>query len=326
MRISMKKRNKILLIGDFSINRFYHGKINAIARDAPIPIVNITETETFLGSSGIIIKMLSKMGVKPIPISIIGNDLASEWMLNELVTLRIPVNRIIKNNLTKTSITSRLIVDSTQIARFDEISQAHIEKIAINKLFNIIEGEIKGASLVVICDYGLGLFTESVVNKIIAETKRNGVDLFISSTGTNYLNYKGSNSMIKINTENSLLLIKERESDKISSHEILSRLEEVLMTDKILLTRSHDGIAVYEHGIVTEMPATQDRVIDIKGIGEVMIAAITYSLLSKNNFLEACKLGNIAAGIAASKGDINIISKADIMKAKRNYDEWLDQK
>lgn len=319
-------KNKVLLIGDFSVNRFYHGNVKQVARDAPIPILNIEKTETFLGSSGIVVEALSKLGIKPVPISIVGTDSSANWMLDQFSRLKIPMNGLIRDKEVKTSIVSRLIAGSTQLARFDEISHTNLRKKIMNKLFNVIKKEVKTASLVVICDYGFGMLTEEITNKIIAEAQQRNTGLLVSSTGINYLNYKNSNSIIRINMDNSLFLINENNSCNLSPQKILTKLEEVLRTEKILLTRSHEGIAVYEEGVITEMSATQDKVVDIKGIGEVMIAAIIYSLLSKNSFLEACKLGNIAAGIAASKGDVRLISKKDIMNAKKEYDEWLEQK
>jgi D-beta-D-heptose 7-phosphate kinase/D-beta-D-heptose 1-phosphate adenosyltransferase len=317
---------KVLLIGDFLINRFYYGNVNQIARDAPIPILNIEKTESFLGSSGMVIEVLSKLGIKPIPIGVVGMDSSAEWMLNKFSNLKISINRIIKDSEVKTPVVSRLIAGSTQLARFDEISHNNLKKNTINKLFKIIENEIKTSDLVVICDYGFGMPSEEIINKIISEVQEKNIDLFVSSSGINYLNYKNSNAMIRINLDNSLLVIKENSSQNLSIQEILTRLEDTLGSKNILLTLSHKGIAVYEEGVITEMPATQDKVVDLKGIGEVMIAAIIYSLFSKNSFLEACKVGNIAAGIAASKGDARLVSKKDIMNAKKEYDEWLDQK
>lgn len=322
----MKAKKKVLLIGDFSVNRFYHGNVEQVARDAPIPILNIERKESFLGSLGMVIEVLSKLGIKPVPIGVVGNDSSADWMLDKFSALKIPINGIITDNEIKTSIVSRLIAGSTQLARFDEISHTNLRKKTMNRLFNIIEKEIKTAGLVVICDYGFGMMTEEITNKIISKVKQKNIGLFVSSTGTNYLNYKNSNSMMRINMDNSLLLIKENNSHNLSPEKILMKLMEVLKTKKILLTRSHEGIAVYEEGVITEMPATQDKVVDLKGIGEVMIATIIYSLFSKNSFLEACKLGNIAAGVAASKGDASLVSKKDIMNAKREYNEWLEQK
>jgi D-beta-D-heptose 7-phosphate kinase/D-beta-D-heptose 1-phosphate adenosyltransferase len=317
--------NDIVLIGDISLDQFYKGDVLHIARDAPIPIVNVTNTEKIHGSSGIAIGALSKFGKKPIPIGIVGDDHAGKWIISSFQKMKIPISGIIIDKKTKTTTISRVIANSVQVSRFDEISHSELDKKNKQKLFEMIERQFKQSSLAVICDYGFGLFTNDIIGKIIEEAKKRKVDLFVSSTGTNYLKYRNSNAIIKINTADSLFLIK-KHSELHSPQHILDSLSNILQIDRILLTRSHDGIAVYEHGVVTEMPATQDKVIDVKGIGEIMIAAVSYALLSKGNFVEACKLGNIAAGVAASKGRIDSISKSEIMKAKKEYDEWLGQK
>jgi len=160
----------------------------------------------------------------------------------------------------------------------------------------------------------------------VKECSKNKVSLFASSTGLNYNFFKNSDVMIKINMKNSFLLLGENPSKKVSSDKICKRLQKVLGIKQILLTKGNEGIAIFEDDYTIEMPATKDEKIDIKGIGEIMIAAIAMSLTKNGDFQEACKLGNIAAGLATSRGNIKSITKSEILKAKREYEDWLAQK
>ena len=114
----MKKNKKILVFGDFSINQFYYGFMKKIARDAPVPITEISKLETSLGSSGIICESLARFGIHVIPIGIVGNDQHGKWLLQQLTKLKIPTHNFIIDS-EQTSVNSRIIVDSNQICRFD---------------------------------------------------------------------------------------------------------------------------------------------------------------------------------------------------------------
>lgn len=317
---------KIVLIGDFSVNQFYHGTINKIARDAPVPIVDIKHSETFLGTAGIIAEKLSMLGARNlIPIGFIGNDIFGTWVKERLTKQKISTSGILETK-GKTPRISRIMVNDIQTARFDETFGERLDEKTTKRIIKIITDELKNARLVIIADYGLGTINNKIAECIIQETKRRKVDILITSVGHNYLMYKGPSTIIKINLENSSLLIKEPQINKISSHSICSKLSHILQSNRILLTRGEEGIAIYNGDTTTEMPATENTKVDIKGIGETMTAVIGISLVNSNNFHEACKLGNIAAGIAVSKSSTDTISLNDIRKAKLEYEEWLEEK
>jgi len=317
---------KIVLVGDFSINQFHHGTMSTIARDAPVPIVKVTHSETFLGTAGIIAEKLTRLGAKNvIPIGFIGNDMSGIWIKERLAKLKISTSRILKTK-GKTSIISRIMVNNTQTARFDEIFDESLDEKNTKRITKIITDELKNARLVIIADYGFGTINNKIVEHTIRESERRKVNILITSVGHNYLMYKGSHIIIKINLENSALLIKEPQISKISSHSICSKLSHILQSNRILLTRGEEGIAIYDRDTTTEMPATENTKVDIKEIGETMTAVMGISLVNSNDFHEACKLGNIAAGIAVSKSSTDAISLNDIRKAKSEYDEWLEQK
>ncbi|MGI0060416.1 MAG: PfkB family carbohydrate kinase, partial [Nitrosotalea sp.] len=99
----------------------------------------------------------------------------------------------------------------------------------------------------------------------------------------------------------------------------------ILQSNRILLTRGEEGISIF-NGDTIEMPATENKRVDVKGIGEIMTAVVNISLVNSGNFYESCKLGNIAAGVAVSKSSTDDVSLRDIRKAKKEYDEWLAQK
>ena len=321
----MKKNKKILVVGDFSVNQFYYGFMKKIAKDAPVPIIEISKSETSLGSNGIICESLARFGINVIPIGIVGNDHYGKWILQQMTKLKIPTHNFITNS-EQTSINSRIIVDSNQICRFDQNKDFSSDKKYAKKIFTSFKKNLRNVKLVVLTDYGLGVINEQNVNNIIHECIKRNIDVFVSSTGHHYRKFVGYNVMIKINLEDSFLMIGEKTPTKISSKKLCNELSKIFESQKILLTKGKDGCVIYNDGEIIERPATHNKVIDIKGIGEIMIASILMHLLKVKDFEEACEIGNIAAGLAVSIKSVKFVTKNDILKAKKEYDEWFGQK
>jgi len=103
-------------------------------------------------------------------------------------------------------------------------------------------------------------------------------------------------------------------------------IAKTLNVNRIIFTNADEGIVVFDNEIIIEMPATKHIKIDPKGIGDVLVAAMTFSLLSNNDFIDSYKFGDIAAGVAISKRSPHIISKKELLDAKNEYEQWLEQK
>ena len=65
-------------------------------------------------------------------------------------------------------------------------------------------------------------------------------------------------------------------------------MQRILELPKILLTKGSDGIAIYEDNVLIEMPATQDKIVDIKGVGEAMMATMGFFIILLNYYNTLC--------------------------------------
>ena len=89
------KLNKILLLGDFMLNDFYYGNTKNIAKDAPIPVVNVEKKDSILGGTGFITRICKKFDLDIMPIGIVGNDNEGLWIKNQLLKFKIPSKGIV---------------------------------------------------------------------------------------------------------------------------------------------------------------------------------------------------------------------------------------
>lgn len=321
--MTQKSRN-ILLIGDFIVNQFLIGKSNRLSEDGPVPLVEVTKEEKNPMGATVIAETLIKLGEKVTPIGIIGNDLSGNWLKKRFAKLKISTKSLIIDSKTVTPTQTRIISNNSLISRFDLIPQNPISsKNIIKKLEQIITKQLKQTDFVIICDYGFNPIPKQIIQKLFEHASK--INILVSTIGKNYLNFSSKDVIIKINKTNALSLL----DSSISINEpkkIIKNIAKILNVNRIILTNADEGIVVFDNGIIIEMPATKHIKIDPKGIGDVLVAAMTSSLLSNNDFIDSCKLGNIAAGVAISKGSPYTISKKELLDAKNEYEQWLEQK
>ena len=81
------------------------------------------------------------------------------------------------------------------------------------------------------------------------------------------------------------------------------KILKMLDADSILITRSADGMSLFEKGkkSPSTVKATAREVFDVTGAGDTVISVLTLALASGATLEEAAVLSNFAAGIVVGK-------------------------
>ena len=98
-----EKRPTILVVGDLMLDRFIFGSVDRISPEAPVPIVKFKKEEQMLGGCGNVIRNLDNLGVKTLPFSAIGEDLAGELLVKQLSKKEIPILNVLRLSNIKTT-------------------------------------------------------------------------------------------------------------------------------------------------------------------------------------------------------------------------------
>ena len=90
----------------------------------------------------------------------------------------------------------------------------------------------------------------------------------------------------------------------------------MLNADSILITRSADGMSLFEKGkkLPTTVRATAREVYDVTGAGDTVISVLTLGLAAGASLQEAAVLSNFAAGIVVEKSGTATTTREEIEK------------
>ena len=156
-----------------------------------------------------------------------------------------------------------------------------------------------------------GVLTPNVVKRIISLCKENNIIVTVDPKPKNAMNYIGATSMTP-NRKEAIECLGKTNFDSII--EIGQELKEKLQLDNLLLTRSEEGMSLFQGEEIINIPTYAKEVFDVTGAGDTVISVFTMALASGVKIEEAAKIANTAAGVVVGKMGTSTVTKDEIIE------------
>ena len=293
------KAPKILVIGDLMIDHYFWGSCDRISPEAPVPIIKIDSDNCILGGAGNVINNLFALGASADIISVIGECDASIELKKLLSTINIDTSHLITQKDRFTSKKNRIIASQQQVVRFDRETTSEISTQSQNAIIKIFKNIINQYEVVLLSDYGKGIFTYDLTQSLIKIAKQHGIKLLVDPKGLDYSKYKGAYLLTpnkKEASEATNIIIRDDKSLK----KALISLKNKCNLKLSLITLSEDGIAIFDDKLKT-FPTLARQVFDVTGAGDTVLASLGYALSSDDNIEAAVNFANLASGVVVGK-------------------------
>jgi len=290
--------------------------VKRISPEAPVPVLEVQKEWNKLGLAANVSDNLKSLEVPSTLCGVIGDDSRANLMEHLLEERGLKTWGLIRDSSRHTTYKERVTTATQQICRVDyETKDSLTEEVARRVLARINEFS-NSHSGVIIEDYGKGLFSENLCQKIINDFKDKNLLVAVDpSRSTPPMWYKGA-TLLKPNRLESHMMVealghfKERKLEKIA--EILV---DKLQLEKIIITLGADGMAMLDtklDGQLKIIPTAANEVFDVSGAGDTAIAAISSALISGASLEEAAWVGNCAAGVVVRKRGTALCSKQEL--------------
>lgn len=288
---------KVLVAGDFVLDRYVFGKAKRISPEAPVPVVLVDKEEERPGGAGNVILNLVSMGMQAICFGRVGEDAAGEILRRELESEGVNTQLLIREKGFHTPHKTRVIASSQQIVRIDSEPFKPLSTPCENELIANIEDIIAGVDLVAISDYAKGFLTNRLLEALIKTAKKNGVPVISDPKGSDFRKYAGS-TILKPNLSEALAAAPNHPTLLEASRHIFKDVA----VDVLMITRSEAGISLfYPEGRQEDFPVEVREVKDVTGAGDTVLAMLACSLANSLSLQDATQLANIAAQVAVEK-------------------------
>ena len=197
------KNKKILIIGEALIDRYIFGSADRISPDAPVPNVKISENQIHLGAIGLVLQYVLSLGGRPEICTVLGNDYEGEFFMKKINELKISTSNILIDDKINTPQITRIKATNQQLLRLETDYSGEISLEIINEILSTIEAQSNTFDAIIILDYGVGLFSDALIQKIITLLKESQIPIIARPSATNYYLYENVD-LIKINLQKAL--------------------------------------------------------------------------------------------------------------------------
>ena len=285
---------RVLVVGDVMLDRYWFGSADRISPEAPVPVVRVGRTESRLGGAANVALNALKQGVNVDLISIRGND-AEGVELEQLITASgIQAYLNIDANLS-TTIKTRVVAQQQQLIRIDFESVPGEHSLSENsKQYDKL---LKEADVVVFSDYGKGVLTH--ISDMIVQAKKIGKLVLIDPKGNDFEKYRGASYITPNKNELRAIVGNWNTEDDLTSK--VQALREHVGLSGVLVTRSEEGMTLFEKHQVEHFQTVAREIFDVSGAGDTVIGVLAAYLASGMNISESVRLANKAAGIVVGK-------------------------
>ena len=318
--ISNFKKVKIAVVGDIMLDDSLIGTVDRISPEAPVPVVLIKKEKFVLGGAGNVINNLATLGAKSYCYGLVGDDIDGDRLIASMKNLGVDTSAIIRSEERPTIVKRRILGGSQQLLRLDWEDPSDINVILEDAILEKFEEKIDEIDGIILSDYDKGVLTPKVSTEIIKMAKKKGKIVVVDPKPSNVENYIGASSMTPNRKEAELCLGNSR---KKSIDEIGKEIREKIELENLLMTRSEEGVSLYEEDKVTNIPTFAKEVFDVTGAGDTVISVYTLAKAAGATWEEAAKIANTAAGVVVGKIGTSTVTVDEIISFYDEiYKEW----
>lgn len=307
MRINQEALSnaKILVVGDVMLDRYWYGSVERISPEAPVPIVQVEKEEDRIGAAANVAYNVVSLGAKASLLSVIGMDAVGQELKRLIAQSGIEGHLHFDQEM-KTTVKLRVIGRHQQLIRIDFESPPQREVLA--SLTDLFSQLLPSQNCILFSDYGKGGLAH--VSNMISLAKAANKTVLIDPKGKDYSKYAGAD-LITPNKSELIAVIGAWKTEQELS-EKAQNLRQSLQLKNLLLTRSEEGMTLFDEQGSLHIAAQAREVFDVTGAGDTVIATLASLVGSGLSIREAVPLANKAGGIVVGKFGTATISYQEL--------------
>ena len=285
---------RVLVVGDAMLDRYWYGAVDRISPEAPVPVVRITREEERIGGSANVAYNVVTLNAQASLLTVVGEDEASH-KLEALVAQTGIRTHFGRDAALKTTVKLRVIGRQQQLLRLDFENTPPSEVLA-SQSATFVE-LLPQHDAVLLSDYGKGGLTH--VSDMIALAVKARKPVLVDPKGSDYSRYKNASIITPNRAE--LQQVVGPWSDEADLRFKVHALREQLGLQAVLLTRSEDGMTLFDAEGELSVKAATREVFDVTGAGDTVIATMATLVASGLSLRQAMPWANKAGAIVVGK-------------------------
>ena len=298
---------RVLVVGDAMLDRYWFGAVERISPEAPVPIVRVDREEERLGGAANVALNVKVLGAQATLLTVVGDDEPGR-KLRRLLERQGVATVLGEDPQLYTIVKLRVIGRSQQLIRVDFENLPDHEVLA--GMLSRYEQALPLHDAVLFSDYGKGGLTH--IPRMIELANAAKKPVLIDPKGHDYSRYEGATVITPNRAE--LAQVIGGWSGEAQLHERAQALRRQHGVAGLLLTRSEEGMSLFDDAGHVQVPAQAREVFDVTGAGDTVIATLAAMLASGLSLRDAMPIANRAGGIVVGKFGTAAVSYKELFE------------
>jgi rfaE bifunctional protein kinase chain/domain len=288
------RRARVLVVGDAMLDRYLFGDVERISPEAPVPVVRVRREEARLGGAANVALNVKSLGANVTLVTVVGSDEPAVKLEQLLIDQGIQAV-LGKDPKLYTCVKLRVIGRAQQLVRVDFENQPDHE--ILGDMLADYMRVLPDHDAVLFSDYGKGGLAH--IPRMIELARAAGKPVLVDPKGVDYSRYSGATLITPNRSELSQVI-----GGWVGEEQLETRaqaLRESLRLDTLLLTRSEEGMSLFDAGGHVRVATKAREVFDVTGAGDTVIATMAAMIACGLTVRDALPIANRAAGIVVGK-------------------------
>lgn len=316
------QNKKIIIIGDVMIDRYHYGIINRVSPEAPVPILNLNQTQDRLGGSANVALNIKALGAIPFIFGAVGKDNDAFTFFDLIRKELLDEYNIIQDEERPTTVKTRMYAAQKQLLRIDKESTEPLSPLKEQELWLLIKDKINTERIdaIVFQDYNKGVLTPFIIKETIAIARLNHIPVIVDPKFDNFFAYQGA-TLFKPNLKE----IRQQTNFDISPAQIkslkkaASYIKKRLQHKISMITLSENGVYIDNESEQFISPTLKKSIIDVCGAGDTVLSIAALSMTIDISLEDMGILANLAGGQVCGSVGVVAVSKDKLQEEYETY-------
>ncbi|MDO8632895.1 MAG: PfkB family carbohydrate kinase [Phycisphaerales bacterium] len=302
----------VLIVGDVIVDRYVMCDALGLASEGPMISLAHRDERTYVGGAAIVARHVAALGAHAFLLSAAaGPKDAATQMVRDVLTAEGVESHLIDARPAVVEKT-RFLAEDTKLFKLDRARRVPLDSVAERRAAVILEQQSKVADAVIFCDFGYGMITGTLLQRVLPTLRQNVRTLTADVSGgrAHLLSFRNVDLLCPTEREARAMLDDNDSGLATVAWEVLRETQ----ARHIFITLEKRGMLVFERRsqdrnspdwssrLKSELlPAFADYAVDHLGCGDALLAASTLALAAGASLTQSAYLGNAAAAIEAGQ-------------------------
>ncbi len=312
---------RVLVVGDLVADEHVVGRPLAIAREAPVMVLEQLSREIRPGGATNPAANARALGADVSVCGVIGDDDAGRSLVAALTRRGIATDAVLVDPGRPTTTKTRIFAGGSQqhvqqlLLRLDRVERGVVADSVTARLTEYVAGAVGSVDALVLSDYENGVIHPGLIAACLTPARREGKTVTVDSHG-DLQRFRGA-TLFTPNQPEAEGTLGRRLADAAQLDRGGAELLQSLDAQALLITRGQEGMSLFQRGGPPRHVPVMGAAVDPTGAGDTVAAAFTLAVVSGASMEDAVTLASVAASIVVARVGTAVASRDDVVQALR---------